>query len=144
MTPRKETKKIIVHCSDTASGTVEAIRRFHTTPQPNGRGWEDIGYHYVITQDGIIGVGRPEEMIGAHCEKENHDSVGVCLVGIKEFNDLQMASLKNLVVSLLNKYGLLPENVSAHYEWPSAVAQGKTCPNIKGDDLRTLIQGAVD
>ncbi len=137
MTDRKETKKIIVHCSDTVSGNAAAIRNYHMTVKH----WQDIGYHFVIDLDGMIEVGRKESLIGSHCRGENHDSIGICLIGVDAFGPVQMESLEKLVHSLLNKYGLMTEDVSCHYEWPSAKAQGKTCPNIKAEFLRDLIKG---
>lgn len=80
-----EITKIIIHCSATPEGkafTVEDIRRWHTTPaSKGGRGWKDIGYHYVIHLDGSIHAGRKEGTPGAHCKGQNHCSVGICYVG---------------------------------------------------------------
>lgn len=77
--------KIIIHCSATPQGrnvTVDDIRRWHTTPRNRGgRGWKDIGYHYVVCLDGSVQPGRPEEQIGAHCLGHNRTSIGVCYVG---------------------------------------------------------------
>lgn len=42
----RQINKIVVHCSATPEGkdfTVDNIRDWHI----NGRGWKDIGYHYV-------------------------------------------------------------------------------------------------
>lgn len=141
MSPRTETKKLIIHCSDTTSGTAAAIRRFHMAKPPLGRGWEDIGYHFLIDLDGIIEVGRREDLIGSHCEGQNHDSIGICLIGKDTFQLVQLESLKQIIDSLLNKYGLVAEDVSGHYCWPTAIAQGKNCPNLTNDFLRNLITG---
>lgn len=76
--------EIIVHCSDTPAGkdfTVEDIRRWHTLPPPKGRGWSDIGYHYVIYRDGTVHNGRDVDLIGAHCTNHNAHSIGVCYIG---------------------------------------------------------------
>lgn len=77
--------KIIIHCSATAEGrdfTVDDIRRWHKAPvNRGGRGWSDIGYHYVIHLDGSVHPGRPEERVGAHCVGQNLHSIGVCYVG---------------------------------------------------------------
>lgn len=145
MTPRKETSKIIVHCSDTEGGDCAAIRKYHMAPAPSGKGWEDIGYHYVIDLDGKGEKGREENLLGAHCDGENHDSVGICLIGegIGEFTENQFISLASLVTSLLRKYGLSWRDVFGHYEFPSAKAQGKTCPNFSGALLRQFIKGAM-
>ena len=49
--------KLIVHCSATREGqyiSVDTIRDWHV----NGRGWNDIGYHFYIDLDGNILKGR--------------------------------------------------------------------------------------
>lgn len=70
---------IIVHCSATPEGkdfTVKDIDRWHRE-----RGFERIGYHYVVYRDGSIHAGRPEEMVGAHCHGKNAHSIGICYIG---------------------------------------------------------------
>jgi N-acetylmuramoyl-L-alanine amidase len=70
---------IIVHCSATPEGkdyTVEDITRWH-----KARGFNGIGYHYVVYRDGTIHGGRPVTEIGAHCEGHNANSIGVCYIG---------------------------------------------------------------
>lgn len=70
---------IMVHCSATREGkdyTVEDIDRWHRE-----RGFDSIGYHYVIYRDGSIYRGRPVEQIGAHCRGHNADSIGICYIG---------------------------------------------------------------
>lgn len=71
--------EIIVHCSATPEGkdyTVDDIRKWHLA-----RGFNDIGYHYVIYRDGSIHVGRSESVTGAHCTGHNANSIGVCYIG---------------------------------------------------------------
>ena len=71
--------KIIIHCSATPEGrdyTVADIDRWHKQ-----RGWQDIGYHYVVYRDGSVHPGRPVEQIGAHTSGHNSNSVGVCYIG---------------------------------------------------------------
>ena len=46
-----------------------------------GKGWKDIGYHYVIRLNGKVELGRPLEKMGSHVVGYNRDSVGVCYVG---------------------------------------------------------------
>ena len=48
-------ERIILHCSATPEGRdvkVETITDWHL-----GRGWSDIGYHFVIELDGTIKEG---------------------------------------------------------------------------------------
>lgn len=70
---------IIVHCSATPEGkpfTVADIDRWHRQ-----RGFDQIGYHFVVYLDGTIHQGRPIAKIGAHCQKHNANSIGVCYIG---------------------------------------------------------------
>ena len=76
--------EIIVHCTATPEGkdyTVDDIRQWHTAKPPQGRGWSDIGYHYVIDRKGHILPGRDVDTIGAHCEGHNAHSIGVVYIG---------------------------------------------------------------
>lgn len=77
--------KIIFHCSATPEGRdvkIDEIRRWHTSSiAKGGRGWKDIGYHYVIHLDGSVHKGRPEAQVGAHTKGQNANSIGVCYVG---------------------------------------------------------------
>lgn len=75
----RKISEIIVHCSATPEGkdyTVEQIRQWHLA-----RGFNDIGYHYVIYRDGTIHTGRSEAISGAHCTGHNTNSIGVCYIG---------------------------------------------------------------
>lgn len=70
---------IIVHCSATPAGrnvSVEEIDRWHRE-----RGFDCIGYHYVVGLDGTVYTGRPVERAGAHCKGYNTRSIGVCYIG---------------------------------------------------------------
>lgn len=117
-------QRIIVHCSDTEGGDAESIRKYHVSHN----GWDDIGYHYVITKEGVIERGRPEERSGAHCKGANFDSLGVCLIGKHDFSETQFESLRYLVSALKKRHG--PITVWPHNAFSSAKKQGKTCPNF--------------
>lgn len=81
---KRKIKYIIVHCTGTPEGrhvTVDDIRRWHTEPKPKGNGWSDIGYHVVVYIDGSVHNGRNVDLIGAHCEGYNANSIGVVYVG---------------------------------------------------------------
>ena len=76
----RKINEIIIHCSATPAGrnvSARDIRRWHV----KGRGWSDIGYHYVIRLDGTVERGRPLERMGAHCVGHNARSIGICYVG---------------------------------------------------------------
>lgn len=56
---------------------VKAIQEFHQ----EGRGWSDIGYHFLVDLAGNIYQGRPEIVIGAHVGGANTGNIGVCMLG---------------------------------------------------------------
>ena len=73
--------KLIVHCSATREGQhidVDTIRSWHV----DGRGWKDIGYHYIIYLDGTIHKGRQDNVPGAHCRKYNKSSLEFVILGV--------------------------------------------------------------
>jgi N-acetyl-anhydromuramyl-L-alanine amidase AmpD len=75
----RDIKKIIIHCSATRPGqnfTVDDIREWHIA-----KGWDDVGYHYVIERNGTVRVGRKESVIGSHAYGYNRKSIGICLIG---------------------------------------------------------------
>lgn len=70
---------IVLHCTATKAGqkvTTADIEKWH-----KARGFNKIGYHYVIYLDGSIHTGRELAEVGAHVTGHNADSVGICYVG---------------------------------------------------------------
>jgi N-acetyl-anhydromuramyl-L-alanine amidase AmpD len=96
-------RHIIIHCSASQNGdarvTRDVIDGWHRE-----RGWNGIGYHYVIETDGEVKVGRTEDRIGAHVEGQNADSIGVCMVGTDRFSRAQWDALMLLVDDLESRY----------------------------------------
>ena len=135
--------KIIIHCSMSSFGDVETIRHWHLE-----RGWDDIGYHFVIQNgytskyglfspgfDGKVQVGRAMELAGAHCYGQNSHSVGVCLVGDRLFSPNQLfVALPKLINDLRTDLGRQLK-VLPHHSFSE-----NTCPNIDGAVLE-MIEG---
>lgn len=96
---------IVVHHSASPRTTTAAeIEKWH-----RAKGWQGIGYHYVIEGDGHIEIGRLEEIVGAHVEGHNKDSIGICVVGDntkpeQSWTPKQVQVLYSLLVKLHNKY----------------------------------------
>lgn len=70
---------IVYHCSATRTGqtvTVEDIREWH-----KARGFKDVGYHFLIDEQGNVLKGRDTSLAGAHAEGYNLTSIGVCYFG---------------------------------------------------------------
>lgn len=80
---------LVVHCSATREGVdigAAEIRGWH-----KAKGWADIGYHFVIRLDGTVETGRPLDQQGAHVESYNNRSIGICMVGGVDANDIKKA-----------------------------------------------------
>lgn len=130
----EKVKFIIVHCSATAEGKdfcAKDIDRWH-----RAKGWDGIGYHYVVKLDGTVETGRPETKVGAHCAGVNGMSLGVCYIGglaadgrtPKDTRTVaQKAALVALVKRLKAKY---PQArvVGHHY-----FNKGKACPCFEAE-----------
>jgi hypothetical protein len=73
------------------------------------KGFADIGYHYVIDEQGRIYAGRELTVRGAHTGGHNTGTVGVVLLGNFEEAEpttVQMASLRSLVQCLTTEYAI--------------------------------------
>lgn len=142
-------KRVILHCSDTPPHMdigAKEIREWHMLTPPKGNGWQDIGYHWVIGRDGSLEPGRAENKQGSHCNGENHDSIGVCLVGgrddlrkdLQEVDRLplytaeQLSTLDNLYLQILVRHKISWASWSGHREH----TPHKICPNLEMDEIR--------
>ncbi|MFQ5532045.1 MAG: N-acetylmuramoyl-L-alanine amidase [Candidatus Nanoarchaeia archaeon] len=120
--------KIIIHCSATVEGvnvSTSTIKRWHV----QGRGWSDIGYHYIIGLDGAIDYGRPINRSGAHTKGENETSIGICYIGglgkSKRAKDTRTEAQKKALIKILKTLThIYPEaSIHSHFEFAN-----KACP----------------
>ena len=71
---------IVIHCSAVKPDQTSSAAQIDTWHRQ--RGFKlGIGYHYVVRRNGQIEPGRPEYMVGAHCQNHNSHSIGVCYEG---------------------------------------------------------------
>ena len=127
----REISKIVVHCSaspDAMDIGFKEINSWHLEKGWKGPSGIGCGYHFIVRRNGAVEVGRMVDEKGAHVQGQNHDSVGVCLVGTHEFLESQIKSLRRVVASLLEQFP--GSKVFGHREFASAKAQHKTCPNL--------------
>lgn len=125
-------KYITIHCSATRplnTIDVSTIRKWHLD-----RGWSDIGYHFVITTDGVVQSGRKLSRVGAGVKGHNQDNIHICLVGgvsdegkaVNNFTNLQWDALRYLTTELAGNYGILETNIKGHRDW---------FPDLNGDGV---------
>ena len=125
----REIDKIIIHCTATPEGrniTVKEVRQWHLA-----RGFNDIGYHYVILLDGTVQAGRPVSRVGAHVKGQNTGSIGIAYAGgidrsgaAKDtLNPAQETAMVNLINDLRERFGHL--TLHGHNEFDN-----KACPSF--------------
>lgn len=61
--------------------TCSAIVREYQNLHLDERGWYDIGYSFVIGEDGNAYEGRGWDYVGAHAPGYNTQSIGICIIG---------------------------------------------------------------
>ena len=142
---------VVIHCSYSEYGNAALIDGWHRQ-----RGWEGIGYHYVLLNgypdadshrlrrpcfwlDGVVETGRPLEVVGAHTRGHNRNSVGICLIGREQFTQQQFETLTRLIGEL--RVGRPRLRLAGHYELLGPRDPPKTCPNMDMDWLRGLLKG---
>lgn len=130
----RELKEIILHCTATKEGhdySVEQVRKWHLD-----RGFNDIGYHFLIRLDGTVEAGRPLETVGAHCKGHNANSIGIAYVGGLDKNGRpkdtrtlpQKEAMRRLVHDLKQYFPRL--EVHCHNEYST-----KSCPCFSVSEL---------
>lgn len=133
---KRTIKYLVVHCSATPEGrahTAKDIDLWHRQ-----RGFNEIGYNYVILLDGTIELGRDVDKIPAHVESHNKDSIGICYIGGIDKNTLQpkdtrtKAQKEALVKLLMDLKKLYPEAIILGHR--DFVGVKKACPCFNAKD----------
>ena len=102
---------------------IEAIRRAHRR-----RGWGDIGYHFVVDRAGRVWEGRSLRYQGAHVKNNNYANIGIVVLGNfdrQQPSQAQLASVRQLVSSLMDRYHVPASHVSTHQEWSPTACPGR-------------------
>jgi hypothetical protein len=125
---------IVIHHSATRTGNAAEFGLMH-----RNRGWDELGYHFVIgngtgSGDGEVEVGPRwrKQKHGAHAKTPdnwyNEHGIGICLVGnfdLTRPSDRQMAALARLVSFLQGYFGLDPRRVYGHGDLKSTDCPGR-------------------
>ncbi len=115
---------IVLHHSATQRGGAKSFDKFHR----EARGWDELGYHFVIgngtdTRDGLVEVGSrwQKQKTGAHCKTagnyHNKHGIGICLVGDftkSKPTPKQLASLSELLRFLCAESGISANMITSH------------------------------
>ena len=105
---------IVIHHSASPSWTTAK----HIDAWHRERGFDEIGYHFVIRTDGEIQKGRSLNKHGAHAlnptPSRNRTHIGICLIGYESFSPRQYQSLAVLLRELSERFGQL--RIEGHHE----------------------------
>lgn len=114
--------------ADTSNHTAQIIEEYHLS-----RGWEGVGYHYIIHKDGSIWSGRPEHYHSAAVLNYNSSTLNICLVGNFDLTlptKEQEEAFKWLYRDIITRHKqLTPDKVIGH-----RILQVKTCPGKRLSD----------
>ncbi len=106
-----KTQHCIIHHSAGGNGNTNYTQlvRSYYVQHTEVNGWDDIGYNYLIANDGSIFAGRDplvntisqDQVLGAHFCAKNISTMGVCLIG--DYDTLQPNSkMIEVLVDLLS------------------------------------------
>ena len=129
---------------------VRAIEQYHA----QNRGWGDVGYHYLIDEDGRIYEGKAggDKVVGGHAYCHNISSVGIALLGnfeVERPTQTQMKSLQWLLDDLADHYAIdVSRDVSYHGKiLPAIVGHGDLlstdCPGYYVDKTLSQVRANV-
>lgn len=141
-------KFIVIHHTDdtdnSSKGTpngakkiTKGIQDFHMAPEPQGRGWSDIGYNFLNTVGGILLEGRASSLAeaikgnsvrGAHAGTDDGNrSPGVSNEGNfsvnKSMPQAQWENLVNICAALCQSCDIEPAQIKGHRDFVPT-----TCP----------------
>lgn len=131
---------VIIHHSDTIGCNTQAICQARVRSFQNyhmdTKKWEDIGYNFLVGEDGNVYEGRGWGKHGAHSIPYNSKSIGICIIG--NFtntlpNQASIRATQNLI-----SYGVADNKIKSNYK---LFGHRQTTPtNCPGNSLYDLIK----
>jgi len=115
------------------------IQAFHI----DSRGWCDIGYHFLVGQDGKVYQGRYENRSGAHAANANINNAGISFIG--DFSTVtptnaMLDAAASIVDALSSAYNISRNRtyIKGHRE------VGSTSTSCPGNKLFSLLQDIIN
>lgn len=116
---------LILHHSGSQSWTVQDVANYHVKE----KGWPGIGYHFVITQNGLIFQTNKLSSQSYHCKNHNFRSIGICCLGnfeLEEMNEKQEHALMMLLWTIGTNFK--PINILPHKDLGPTLCPGLHFP----------------
>jgi len=122
-------QKVIIHHTVTrdpetdAKATIRAIYQYHAVM----RGWGDIGYNFLIDQQGKVYEGRygGKGVVGGHTLGYNYGSIGIAILGTYQDHTISDVTRTALLALIKAKAGDLDPTGQSFFA-------DRVCPNING------------
>ncbi len=119
--------RTIIHCTDTPPSMrvdISMVRKWHLE-----RGFNDVGYHFLVLKDGTIEYGRSLTTVGAHTKGNNLNSIGIAYVGGWQEKDDRTCEQKDALLCLIKSLKfILPSDIEVHGH--NEYSSEKACPNF--------------
>ena len=83
--PDRHVDRVFLHCTASSydhHDDIEVVRQWHL-----GRGWSDVGYHFMIHRDGSISAGRDIERTPAAQKGHNKGTIAIAMHGGQDAKD---------------------------------------------------------
>nr|XP_050863643.1 peptidoglycan recognition protein 3-like [Vespula vulgaris] len=131
---------VVIHHSDTVGCNTQAIcqarvRSFQNNHM-NTKKWDDIGYNFLVGEDGNVYEGRGWGKHGSHSVQYNAKSIGICLIG--KFTNTVPNSASVRATQNLIAYGVANNKIKSDYKLLGHRQTAQTsCP---GNALYNLIK----
>lgn len=127
-------KWIVIHHSASPAGNMALFDKEHKS-----KGWDGIGYHFVIGNGTNSGDGQievtprwPAQKWGAHAKtadnRYNEQGIGICLVGNFDLDrptQAQLRSLADLTAYLMQTYRIPAESIVGHRDTKATECPGR-------------------
>jgi len=116
--------------------------RFIQELHQDGRGFDDIGYHFLIDSVGNVFQGRPVGAMGAHVRGHNDGNIGISLLGYyhppfdHSVSTSQLVALRSLGRWIRDELGIDPATYAGHRDLGAT-----SCP---GDIVYALLDTIRD
>ena len=100
---------------DLVGGAIKAIQNSHI----GSKGWDDIGYHFIVDPAGRAWEGRHLDRIGAHAGSRglNQGNIGILVLGnfdLQQPSPAQLDRLDELLMRLQRRFAIAAPEIYTH------------------------------
>jgi hypothetical protein len=134
------TTLVIHHSATVPTITPQRIAQYHV----KNLDWPGIGYHFLVSADGIIYQGNVVETVSYHATKANPFGVGICFLG--NFTEdvpppPQLQAGAHLVAWLMQELNVALDNVEGHLKFTATACPGNQW--LKGKKWKELLREEI-